>query len=72
MHRNHVSYRRVRAVRRTEIQFHEVERFTGEFLTASLPFPLIYIANADESMWLMFWQPRKTVREKDVEGMKEW
>jgi hypothetical protein len=30
-------------------------------------FPLSYMVNADESMWLVFWQPRKTVSEKGVE-----
>jgi hypothetical protein len=67
MQRNHLSYRCVRAARRCEVRWDEVQRFIQGLIAAYRMFPLNHIVNADESMWLVFWQPRKTVSEKWVE-----
>jgi hypothetical protein len=70
MTRNHLSYRCVRAARRCEVRPDEVERFQRELLAAYRDFPRWHIVNADESMWLVLWQPRKAVAEKGVESVK--
>jgi hypothetical protein len=70
MHRNHLSYRCVRAVRRCGIQPDEIQRFKEELRAAYRDYPRSHIVNADESMWLVLWQPRKTIAEKGVESVK--
>jgi hypothetical protein len=70
MTRNHLSYRCVRAAGRCEVRPDEVERFQRELLAVYRDFPRSHIVNTDESMWLVLWQPRKTLAEKGVESVK--
>jgi hypothetical protein len=71
MTRNHFSYHCVRAARRCEVRHDKVERFQRELLIAYRDFPRSHIVNADEFIWLVLWQPRKTVAEKGVELILE-
>jgi hypothetical protein len=43
------------------IRLEEVTRFEEELSTACRNLPKTHIVNVDESMWLLFWQSRKTV-----------
>jgi hypothetical protein len=70
MHRNHLSYRRVRTTRRYEIRFEEVIRFEEELSTAYRDLPKTHIVNVDEFMWLLLWQPRKTAADTGVEPVE--
>jgi hypothetical protein len=70
MHRNHLSYRCARTTRYREIRLEEVTRFEEELSTAYPDLPKTAIVNADESMWLLFWKPRKTVAAPGVEAVK--
>jgi hypothetical protein len=70
MLRNHLPYRCVLAARRCEIRPDEVCQFKKELAADFRDFLHSDIINADELMWLILWQRRKTVAEKGVESVE--
>jgi hypothetical protein len=70
MHRKHLSYRCIRTARRCEIRLDAVNLSEEELSTAYRDLPKTHIINDDESMWLLYWQPRKTLDDTRVEAVK--
>jgi hypothetical protein len=56
--------------RRSEIRLEEVTQFEEELSTAYRDLPNTHTVNLDESMWLLFWQRRKTVVDTGVKAVK--
>jgi hypothetical protein len=65
-----IIFRIVVSARKCEIRPDEVRRFKEKLTAAFRDFFYNDIINADESMWLILWQPRNTVAEKGVESTK--
>jgi hypothetical protein len=69
MHRKHLSYRGIRTTRRCGVRLDEVTLSEEKLSTIYRDLSKTHIVNDDESMCLLYWQPRKTVDDTRVEAV---